>query len=285
MGKEGKWIMDTSFNTSTQTEAIAFLDSITTLNQSEHWPGVHPVSFLKNLKENVCRPLGIYAGIGTNFCGYGALTYLLLQDDPLGYSKLILQLYTEGKADFGKTSFRPSAAIKKVAGTLQFKGLLDIHPAEQLWYLCLADHFKGYLNFFNKKYDPGDEDRFWASCNYAKFNRMVRKLLHYKVEARGADIAGPWIINDFEYIKKKLETGIVVLYINNRILHKKRLEKIKLAVPTHFVVVQKISKADDKVTIVYWDYGTKTLRQLSPYFFRKIIFGISVCRKKSNHED
>ena len=270
--------------TSTQKEAIEFVDKIKELEPSAYWPNIMPASFLENLKTNIHEPLGIYPGSGTNFCGYGALTYLLLQDDPLGYAKLLLQLYKEGKASFGKTVFDPSPEIKAAAGTLKFKGILDIHPAEQMWYLCLADHFKGYLNFFNRKYDPGDEDTFWASVNYAKFNRMVRKLLNYKVYARGSDIFRPSVGNTYDYISEKLKTGIVVLYINNRILHKKKLEKIKLAVPTHFIILQSITKEENTVTLTYWDYGGKTLRQLRAYFLHKIIFGISYCTKKEVNE-
>ncbi len=269
---------------STQKEAIDFIDKINSIEPSSQWPNVKPALFLENLRSMAHHPLSIYPGRGTNFCGYGALTYLVLQDDPLGYLKMLLKLYNEGKADYGKSSFSPSPEIKLAAGTLRFKGILDIHPAEQMWYLSLADHFKGYLNIFNRRYDQGDEDTFWASVNYAKFNRMVRKLLNYNVEAKGSDLIRPHTRGTYEYISEKMKTGIVVLYLNNRILHKKKLEKIKLAIPTHFVVLQSISRVDDTITMVYWDYGGKTLLQLDSHFLQKIIFGISHCTKKPTHE-
>ena len=270
--------------TSSHSEAIRFIDSIFTLSASPYWPNINPAQFLENLKSNIHEPLGIYPGNSTNFCGYGAVTYLLLQDDPVGYAKLLLQLYSEGKAKFGKTDFQPSKEIKLAAGKLKFKGILDIHPAEQLWYLCLADHFKGYINFFNRRYDPGDEDTFWASVNYAKFNRMVRQLLHYKVNARGSDLIRPSVGNVFNYITNKLKAGIVVLYINNRILHKKKLDKIKIAVPTHYIVLQSLIRDSNTVTMTYWDYGSRTLRQLRSEFLKRIIFGISCCTKNESDE-
>ena len=268
--------------TSTQQQAKEFINNITTIEASTFWPNIKPDLFLENLKSNVYHPLSIYPGRGTNFCGYGALTYLILQDDPLGYIKMLLKLYKEGKADYGRSSFDPSPEIKRAAGTLRSKGILDIHPAEQMWYLSLADHFKGYVNIFNRRYDPGDEDTFWASVNYAKFNRMVRKLLNYDVDARGSDLIRPHTGGTYEFISKKMKTGIVVLYLNNRILHKKKLEKIKLAIPTHFVVLQSITRVDDKITMEYWDYGGKTLRQIDSHFLQKIIFGITHCTKKNN---
>lgn len=270
--------------TSTQQEAIAFIDKIQSLEPSAFWPNVKPALFLSNLKTTIHQPLSIYPGRGTNFCGYGALSYLLLQDDPLGYTKFILQLYKDGKATFGKVSFTPSAAIMKAAGTLKYKGILDIRPEEQIWFLVLADHFKGYLNIFNRKYNPGDEDRFWASVNYAKFNRMVKKLLHYKIIARGADLIRPKVGDLYENISEKLKTGTVVLYINNRIVHKKNHVAIKLGIPTHFIILQQITKVDGLITMIYWDYGSRTLMQLSPSFLKKIVFGITYCTKQGINE-
>ena len=266
--------------TSTQQQALAYISTIQHLSSSTFWPNIKPAPFLQNVKENILKPKSIYPVNGTNFCGYGALTYLFLKDNPMGYAKLILALYQNGKATFNNSRFTPSTAIKKEAGLLKYKGILDIHPADQLWFLSLADHFKGYLNFFNRKFDPGDEDKFWASVNYSKFNRMARCMLNYEVAAKGADLIRPFIKDEFAYISEKLKTGPVVLFINNRIVHKKNHVTIKLAVPTHFIVVEKINKANGLITMVYWDYGGKTQLQLSTAFFKRIIFGISNLTKK-----
>ena len=268
--------------TSTRQQAIAFVETIHRLDSSVYWPNIKPDLFLQNLKHTIYQPVSIYPGNGTNFCGYGALTYLFLQDDPLGYAKLLLQLYKDGRASFGHSIFNPSASVKKAAGRLRYKGILDIHPAEQMWFLCLADHYKGYLNIFNRNYDPGDEDRFWASVNFAKFNRMVRSLLHYTTKARGSDLIRPRVRNLYEYIYDRTQTGKVVLFINNRIVHKKNHVQIKVALPTHFIVVEKITREDDLITMVYWDYGGKTQLQMSPAFFNRIIFGITYCTKQKD---
>jgi len=272
-----------TLGTTTRQKAIAYIDAITELAPSAYWPNIKPALFLQNLKTNIHQPVSIYPGNGTNFCGYGALSYILLLDDPLGYAKLLLQLYREGKATFGDTRFTPSAAIKKAAGTLRYKGKLDISPAEQMWYLCLADHFKGYLNFFNRNYDPDDEDKLWASVNYAKFNRMVRSLLRYKVKAKGADLFRPRISDLYTYISERMKSGTVVLYINNRIVHKKNHATIKLGIPTHFIVAEKISLADDQITFVYWDYGGKTLLEISPATMKRIVFGVTYCTKRETN--
>ena len=266
--------------TSTRQQAIEYVNKIKELKTSAFWPNINPVLFLRNLKTNIEEPVSVYAGSGTNFCGYGALTYLFLKDDPLGYAKLLLQLFRDGKATFGKVNFNPSDAVKKGAGLIKYAGKLDINPAEQMWFLTLAGHYKGYLNIFNRKYDPGDEDTFWASVNYAKFNRMVRQLLKYKSSSKGADIKRPYIENLYTYINERMKTGTVVLFINNRIVHKKNHVQLKLGVPTHFIVAEKISIQNDIITLMYWDYGRNTQLQLSTAFFKRIIFGITYFTKK-----
>ncbi len=269
---------------STQQEAKLFIEKIKELKPSVYWPHVSPDLFLKNIKENIYEPLKLYEGSNTNFCGYAALSYLPLHDDPLGYLKCMLQLYDSGKAHVGKVFINPSVEIMKAAGRLKFKGILDIRPADQMWFLCLADHFKGYVNFFNKHYNPGDENTFWASVNYAKFNNMIRKLFNYKVDANGWDLIHPDINNLYEYISDRMKTGTTVLYLNNAYLYKKKHNMLRPGIPTHYVVLLSIINIDGLITITYWDYGYRSLRQITPEFFKKIIFGISHCTKKLSHE-
>ena len=269
---------------STQKDAILFIEKIKQLESSAYWPNVKPELFLKNLKENIYTPLSLYEGSNTNFCGYAALSYFPLHDDPLGYAKFMLELFYKGKAKFGKVFIQPSSEILKAAGTLKFKGILDIRPADQVWFLCLADHFKGYVNFFNKHYDEGDENTFWASVNYAKFNRMVKKLFNYAVNTSGYDLMHPHINDLYGYISNKMKTGTVVLYLNNAELYKKKHNTLRPATPTHYIILLGISRTEEMITMTYWDYGFRSLRQITPAFFKKIIFGISCCTKKLSHE-
>lgn len=268
--------------TSTREQADEFINKITRLDSSKLWPGINPGWFLKNVKTNIHHPVTVYPGDGTYFCAYSALTYLMLQDDPLGYAKFVLDLYKNGEAVYRETIYKPSPEVKKEAGLLNYKGIMDIHPADQMWYLTMADHFKGYLNLFNQIYDPGDENTFWASVNYAKFNRMAKKLLYYQVNAKGTDLFRPRIKDMYDYLTDKLSRGKVILYINNRIVHKKNHVKIKLAVPTHFIVLEKITRVGDTITLVYWDNGAKTLIQLSPAFLKRIVYGITAFTDPEN---
>lgn len=266
-------------STSTTTEALAYLDNMPKLGRSSHWPNVDPGRFSKNLHDNIEKPAEMYAGRGTNFCAYGALGYLFLQDDPLGYAKFLVTLFEKGEASVGKSTFKPSTPVRNVAGRLRWRGLLDISPAEQMFYLTMADHFKGYINIFNLHYDEGDEDSFWASANYAKFNRMVKHMLSYKVDSRGSDLIQPKIKDLYAYLTEKIKEGTVILYLNNRMLTKKKHEKVKFDVPTHFVVLQEIRKSEAGIVLIYWDYGHKTLQEIKPEFLKKIVFGVSVCTK------
>ena len=276
------WANSPAF-TSSKAAAISFVSSYGKLGANKIWPGIKPDWFMKNLRENINNPVTIYPGEGSYFCSYSAITYLLLQDDPLGYAKFVLELYSTGKAVYRNVLYEPSESIKKEAGTFKYKGVMDIHPLDQMWYLTLADHYKGYLNLFNRKYDAGDENSFWASANYGKFNRMAKKLLYYNLaSSKGTDLFRPRIKNLFNYLSEKLDKGKLVLFINNRIVHKKDHVNIRLAVPTHFIVVEKLIKINNVITMVYWENGAKTQIQLSPAFLKRIVYGITAFTNPNN---
>jgi len=259
---------------STKEEAIAFLGKIDQTKESSLWPNVKPNLFYDNLRLNLEKPGSFYPGRSTNFCSYGALSYLVMQRDPLGYVKFMNELYEKGKASFNNNHFNPSKEVMKAAGTLKFKGVLDIRHAEQMWFLALADKFKGYLNLFHKRFREGDENTFWAATNLAKFDRMVSKMCGTHVKAVGSDLIKPWVKDVYSYLEKRMSNRIVSLYINNQIIHKKNHDKIKFSIPTHYIILKEITKADNKITLRYWDYGGDTEMQISPRTLKKIIFGI-----------
>lgn len=180
----------------------------------------------------------------------------------------------------GKAFINASAPIYKAAGTLKFKGLLDIRPADQMWFLSLADHFNGYVNFFNNHYNPGDENTFWSSVNYAKFNRMVKKIFNYNIDANGFDLMHAHIKDLYNYIQEKLISGTTILYINNAYLYKKKHNTLRPGIPTHYVILLNITNENGLITITYWDYGFRSVRQVTPQILKKIIFGITLCTKK-----
>lgn len=228
-------------------------------------------------------PLSIYEGRSTNFCAYAAISYLPLHDDPLSYVKFMVQLYKDGKAIYLNEYFDPSKEVKLAAGILSFKGELDIRPADQLWFLALADHFKGYLNILDKHFKMGDENKMWAAVNFAKFNRMIRKLFNYEISAVGSDLFRPGIRDIYKYLAEKMATGQVALFVNNLNLYKKNHTKIKVSVPTHFIILLEIAEVEDKIAITYWDYGGKSRQLLKPSFLKKLIFGISHITQKTGN--
>jgi hypothetical protein len=259
---------------STKKEALEFIDKIDQTKENSLWPNIKPKLFYDNLKLNLEKPGSFYPGRSTNFCAYGALSYLVMEKDPLGYVKFMNELYDKGEAIFNNNHFKPSSAVMKSAGTLKFKGVLDIRHAEQMWFLVLADKFKGYLNFFDKKFNEGDENSFWAATNLSKFDRMVNKMCGVHVKAVGSDLIKPWVKDPYSYLSKRIDSNIVSLYINNRIIHKKNHDKIKFSIPTHFIILRQISKENNMITLRYWDYGGETQMQVSPNTLKKIIFGI-----------
>jgi hypothetical protein len=268
---------------SNRAQALELVHTTILPDSSGFWPNVRKTLFIANLEANLNYPLKIYQGSNTNFCGYAALSYLPLNFDPLAYTKFMLALYKDGEAKWNGIHFRPSKEIHQAAGTLRFKGILDIRPADQMWFLVLADHFRSYLNFFNRRFHPGSEDTFWAAVSYGKFNRMIRRLFGYHVQATGSDLIRPGFDDNelFDYLQANLaRPGTTYLYVNNTYLHKKNHNKFKGSFPTHFIVlddIRRIPGETDLVDIIYWDYGGRTLRQVSLHFLKKITFGVTHC--------
>jgi hypothetical protein len=259
---------------STKEQALAFLDQVDQSKESSLWPNIKSKLFYDNLELNLNKPGSFYPGRSTNFCGYGALSYLIMQKDPLGYVKFMDELYEKGEATFNNNHFKPSKEVMKAAGTLKFKGVLDIRHAEQMWFLVLADKFKGYLNLFHKKFHEGDENTFWAATNLGKFDRMVNKLCGSHVKAVGSDLIKPWVKDVYSYLEKRMDSNLVSLYINNQIIHKKNHDRNKFSIPTHFIILRQIRKVDNIVTLRYWDYGAETEMQITTGILKKIVFGI-----------
>lgn len=258
-----------------QSKAIALVNATDTSKPSPHWPSIVPHLFWRNVRQNVLQPQSVNQGKSTNFCGYAAFTHILVSYRPDIYVATIIQLYTEGKAAFPKKKLHPDNRVKKAAGTLRNKGVLDANHADQLWFLTLADQFKGYLNWIDQSYKPGDENTLWAATNFSKFNRMLRVIGDYTLEAAGSDMLRPMRGNTLEYLQAKQQEGIVLLYLNSKFLHPTRFTLFKLRAPTHFVVLYEVFETPYGIEFKYWDYGLKTAQQLTPKRLRKIIFGIS----------
>ncbi|HET9430280.1 MAG TPA: hypothetical protein VFO70_03840 [Chitinophagaceae bacterium] len=266
-----------SVRRSTPQQAIDYIGKIRKLEKSIYWPNIDPELLLANLNYSIRGPLKSFEGKNTNFCAYTALSYIPLRHDPLGFAQFILQLYKEGKATMGGTIIKPGLRVRNKAGLLMYKGELDINHLGQMWFLSLADQFKGYLNLINQNFDEGDENTLWAATNFSKFNRMLRKLFGYKVKARGADLVRPRTPDIYTYLSRRVKQGTVFLYLNNRLLYKKNHEVSRFGIPTHYVVLTDIVMEGEYLKIIYWDAGRKTLQLVTPAFLNKIIFGITYC--------
>jgi hypothetical protein len=259
-----------------RVKALFYLRSLDTLQHSMHWPNISPKEFLRNVISNVEDPYTLSTGRGTNFCAFGAVSHTCLKNEPYRYAVCMVELYKYGKANYRTILLAPSDSIKLAAGAMRYQGDLDVHPADQIWFLSLADRFKGYVNFFNKKYNRGDENTMWAATNLAKFNRMLRRMCKYKVSSRGSDFIRPWISEKYEFLKQKMAEGEVYLYINNTVFRKKNHNLAQLIVPTHFIVLTELNKTESgDVVVKYWDGSYKTQKETSLKAFRKIIYGIS----------
>jgi len=270
---------DTPVLSTVQQRALAMLVGLDTTMSSPYWPKIKPSLFYANIRKNIIYPAKINQGKATNFCGYAAFTHILLKYQPETYTRIILSFYQTGKADLYKRTVKPSQRVRDAAGSLVRKGDLDILHADQLWFLTMADTYKGYLNIFDHKYNIGDENTFWAATNFSKFNKMLKEFGDYKVKGRGSDMIRPWEKDIFGYLVKQLDTGIVMMYINSKLTHPTKHSFFRLPAPTHFVVLYDLYREGDLIQIKYWDYGLKTEQIITKKRLKKMTFGISTITK------
>jgi hypothetical protein len=259
-----------------QQRALELLVRSDTLANSLFWPHIKPSLFFANIRKNILYPLKINQGKNTNFCSYASLTHLLIRYQPDTYTAMILSLYFTGKATlYSKRTIKPSQRVRNSAGSLMHNGEMNIRHADQLWFLSMADSFKGYLNIFDHKYRIGDENTFWAATNYGKFNKMLREFGGYKVDAIGSDLLRPRRKDMYGYTISQLDSGLVMLYINSKLMYPHKFKLINLPAPTHFVVLYEVNKVGDMYEIKYWDYGLKTELVLTKKRLKKTIYGVS----------
>lgn len=268
----------TSELTPAQQRALELINKADTISISPLWPHINPAYFFSNIRANILYPGKINQGQNTNFCSYAALTHLLIKYEPDSYTRMILSLYYTGKASlYSKKILKPSRRVREAAGLLSDNGKLNILHADQLWFLAMADNFKGYLNLFDHKYKIGDENTFWAATNYSKFNKMLREFGGYHVQGIGSDLIRPWKNKEnlFKYTQSMLDTGLVMIYINNKLMYPHKFALFNVPIPTHFVVLYELYRVDDMVEIKYWDYGLKTEQLITMKRFKKTIYGVS----------
>jgi hypothetical protein len=267
-----------------QQKALEMLSREDTVSASDYWPNIKPALFFSNIRNNISFPAIINQGASTNFCAYAALTHLLLKYHPEIYLQQIISLYRKGQAQLRKKNLKPSDAIRLAAGTLKNKGELNILHANQLWFLTLADNFKGYINIVDHSYNPGDENKVWAGTNYAKFNIMLKDFTNEKLTTAGSDFLRPFKNNFYDYITRQLQSGVVMLYVNSKYLYPHKFTMFKLRAPTHFVVLYEMYQVEDMIEIKYWDYGLKTEQLITKKRLRKLIFGVTTISKASREK-
>ena len=251
-----------------------------TVSASPIWPNINPQLFFQNIAHNVLYPNKINQGSSTNFCSYAALTHLLLKYRPDVYVLSMISLYRTGRSDLAKKTLKPKKEVLQASGTLKHKGELDVLHADQMWFLTLADQFKGYINVFDHKFNYGDENKIWSATNFSKFNSMLRHFTHFHIVSSGSDFFRPWKKDFYEYISRKLTEGVVLLYLNSKYMHPTIYTTFTLRAPTHYVVLYEMYKVGNLIEIKYWDYGLKTEQLITRKRLHKMIFGVATITTK-----
>lgn len=145
-----------------------------------------------------------------------------------------------------------------------------INELDQMLFMTLADHYKGYTNV-DLNYDPGNEEGLWAGGVLSKAVDVWNDF-GFDVEVTGSDLG--WVStgeNKINAVTEAMETNDVVLYVNSGKF--KRDEGLN-ATATHYIHVESIEQVGGKYEITYWDYGATHQVTMDPTQFFWSVYGM-----------
>ncbi|MEJ0105581.1 MAG: RHS repeat-associated core domain-containing protein [Bacteroidota bacterium] len=274
-------------------------DKRKTLQQSSHYSSVTPASLLDNLEANIKNPERFCQGYGTNFCGTAQIATELITRDPVGYVKLMTDIYSQASGEYnnGVNVVNIDASggdITNAAGNLKYPskypGTTDLtsNPADQILLLGIANSFKDWLNnitfsgpySFNKETSTGSEKENvpnWAGTSFGKFESLGSGgFLGYSLETRGSTLSGNFgplrgMTNDqvVNYFNGQLNKGDVTIF-------RSPWESVS-KIPTHFIRIHGISLSPDKKSFILdqWDYGKRQSVTVDADKFKAHVNGIA----------
>lgn len=260
-----------------------------TLDQSEHFTNVDPDTFLDQLRERVSEGghEKTNQGAGTNFCWAAAIVKEAY--DPKGMAEAMIDLYKTGTFTYdnnngGMSVPEASQEARDAVGSDVFddnQNVEDgqtINDIDQMLFMTLADHYKGYTNL-DQEYDPGDEeDPLWSGGALSKAVQVWGDF-GFDIEVMGVDAVG-WEPNTSkrDLVEEALEAGEVVLYVNSGAFKGGSYMNLTATHYIHVSSVEEISDNDpmtiDMIEVKYWDYGGEHTQQMSPEQFHRSVYGI-----------
>lgn len=270
------------------------------LEQSTHWKSIVPDDFLKNLEENIKNPDRIAQGYGTNFCGTAQILHQLVEKDPLGYVKSMIDMYNQGSSEYRGVYMYTDNEILTAGGNLKYgpnpahKGAsgLTNHPADQMFLLALTNTYKNWLNTFSGYYSfdkttgQGSEGRdfpAWAGTSFGKFETFAEKFLGYRLNSIGGTTPGqrPFLEKTNEevlsYFNAELQKGTVVFF-RNKIFVDGFAHWYSNALPgSHYMRIHSISLSADgqQFKLKTWDYGKVRNLTIGTTTFKSSVMGVA----------
>ncbi len=277
--------------TSTPAEALAEIPANGTLAQSTHFPNVDPNDFLDQLRARVAEGghEGTNQGDETNFCWAAAIAKHAYEKDPKGMAEAMINLYENGTFVYdnnngGMSVPEPSQAVKNAVGSNVFDNNQNedegktINELDQMLFMTLADHYKGYTNA-DLNYDPHDEENpLWSGGVLSKAVRVWREF-GFDVDVMGIDAVG-WepLTSKITLAKDALETSDVVLFVNSGAFKDGSYLNVFGTHYIHVSSIEQISDNDpmtiDRIEVKYWDYGGVHTKQMYPEQFHRSVYGI-----------
>jgi hypothetical protein len=205
------------------------------------WTHIQREDLVKSLRERLNDPDSLHQG-NTNLCGVASFVRDWLQDDPIGYVWLAINLFEKGVAHFSRKGnggevIRPSQELKSsvLANMPDRNTSRTVDPADWIVMASLREDLNVSLNY---RADEGW--LFWSDMRGLSSVGDVVKLFRRAGYQDVRDYANWWVrysANHLEIAGRYVLAGYkVVLFIDYRLLEKAKQDTEALvATANHFV--------------------------------------------------
>lgn len=205
------------------------------------WPHIQREDLAKSLRDRLNDPDSLHQG-NTNLCGVASFVRDWLQDDPIGYVWLAINLFEKGVGSFSRKGgggqvIRPSQELKSsvLANMPDRNTSRTVDPADWIVMASLREDLNLSLNY---RADEGW--LFWSDIRGLSSVADVVKLFRRAGYQDVKDYANWWVrysANHLEIAGRYVLAGYkVVLFIDYRLLEKAKQDTEALvATANHFV--------------------------------------------------
>ncbi|OJJ17434.1 hypothetical protein BKI52_26545 [marine bacterium AO1-C] len=271
---------------SKKTSSITEAQKFTNEHNFGIFNNVTPDELRRDIEARINNSLAVHQGEDTNFCWAAAITSILWEDDPRGLAAAVIDLYNDGIFNYESVVAKSTQEVRKAVDSYVFydnDGLTNV--VDQMLFMTLAeeDRYRGWINRFNRDYDPGDEGRIlrnWAGRTFKPIEKLYRHF-GYDLMSFGTDLGNDGNFDFYRASEKYIQSYHIILYVNAKQF--KGMKQNSLHASHYLRLMGITEKQGENITLEYWDYGQSKPVTMSIEEFNDCVYGIFALNKPENN--